>query len=70
LQTVLPLMPALEQVAQSNVKLLNLIDVGAGEVLRTEERNELAVITKYRIRPQVRRDFLRLVLRNLSPGGF
>lgn len=63
-------MSALEKVTQPNIKLLNLIDIGAGEILRAEEGNELAVRTQYRIRPQVRRDFLRLILKDLSPRGF
>ena len=43
LQPMLSFFAALEEVAESNVELLGHIDVVAGEILRTEERDELGV---------------------------
>ncbi len=69
LQTVLTFLTPLEQVAESNVELLSLVEIIAGEILRAEKRNELRVYAEYWIRPQVGRDLLCLVLLNLRACG-
>ena len=62
LQTMLPLAPALEQIAEPHVKLRRRIDVVRAELVRLEDRQKLRVALQHRIRPQVRRNFFGLVL--------
>ena len=67
LQTVLPLMAALKQIAKAHIKLLALIQVVGGEKLRAEYGNELGIEVKSRIGPEIRGDFLGLILQHEGP---
>lgn len=50
LQAPLPLAPAFEEVPDPDVKLLSLVQIFPGKILRTEEGHELGVSSKSRIR--------------------
>jgi hypothetical protein len=69
LQAPLPLVTALEQVSDPDIELLSLIQIFSGEVLRTKKWDELGVGIEGRIRTEVRRDLLGLILKNQSSRG-
>ena len=62
LQTMLPLAPALEQIAEPHVKLRRRVDVVRAELIGLKDRQKLRVALQHRIRPQVGRNFFCLVL--------
>ena len=67
---MLALAAAFEQVSDADIELLNVVNIIAGEILGTENRDELSVGAQRRIGPQVGGDFLCLILKNQSARGF
>ena len=70
LQAVLALLAAFEGVADAEVELRAVADVGRIELRQVEEREELRVPGKGRVRPQVGGDFLGLILHDGGAGRF
>ncbi len=69
LQAVLPLLAALEQIADAEVKLRGVVEVIAAEIAGLEDRQELRVTEEHRVRTQVGRCFFGLVLLNHGAGS-
>jgi hypothetical protein len=70
LKPVLAFLPALDRVADAQVELGLGVEIGQRELRRVKEWDELGVPGESRIRPQVRSNFLGLVLKNGGTGRF
>ena len=66
LQAALPLVSALEQVANPNIKLLSLVQIRPREILWTEEWDELRIHAQSWIGTQVCGNLLSLILKDES----
>ena len=69
LQAMLPLLAALEQIADAEVKLRCIVEVVGAELTRLEDRQKLRVAQQHRIRPQIGRCFFRLALLDRGARG-
>ena len=69
LQTVLPFLSALEQIADAQIKLRRIVDIIRAELVRLENRDELRVAEQHGIGTQVRRNFLGLALLDRCARG-
>ena len=67
---MLALLAALKGVAEAEVKLRAVADIGGVELREIEEREELRIPGKGRIRPQVGGDFLSLILHDGGASRF
>ena len=64
LQAVLPLLAALKQIADAEIELCRIVEVIGAELTGLEDRQELRVTQKHRVRAQIGRGFFGLVLLN------
>ena len=69
LQPSLSLLAALEQITDSDIELLRLVQIVAAKVVWIENWDELRIYAKRRIGAEVGGDFLRLVLVDQSSRG-
>ena len=64
LQAPLPLMTTFEEIPDSNIELLNLVQIFPRKILRIENWDELGISSQSRIGAQIGGDLLGLILKN------
>ena len=70
LQAVLTFLAAFEGVAEAEIELRAIADIGRIELRKIEEGEKLRIPGKSRVRPQVGGDFLSLILHDGGAGRF
>ena len=64
-----PLVTTFEEVTNSNIKLLNLVQIIRRKILRIEDWDELAISSQSGIGAKIGGDLLCLILKNQSSSG-